>query len=343
MIKDLTIIGAGPAGLYASFYAGLRGLTVQIIDFQDKLGGKMNVYPEKIIWDVGGVSPKPTYELINDIIEQGLHFNPEVYLEEKVTDIIKTTDNVFEIVTDKNKYQSKTVIIAVGGGIIKPLYLNIEGAERFETKNLNYVVQSIQKFHNKNVLISGAGNTALDWAHDLSKYAKSVTLSYRKEEVSGHEYLGEMLDKLNVNKKPNTLIKELKCSDDDSFISHVVLENIKTIEEEVIEVDEVIISHGFDRESELLHKCDLNISLEDDFFIKGNGNSATNVPGIYACGDILKHPAKSHLIASCFADAANAVNLAKIYLDPDAYSDGRVSSHNDIFEEKNKEVINAYL
>lgn len=343
-ITDVTIIGGGPAGLFASFYSGLRGMSVRIVDFQDKLGGKMHVYPEKVIWDIGALAPKPCYEVIQDLVEQGLHFNPEVCLGEKVVDIQKVEEQHFIISTDKdNEYHSKSIIIAVGGGIIKPLTLDIEGAERFELSNLNYVVQSIQKYKDKHILISGAGNSALDWACDLSEYAKSVTICYRKEEISGHEHMKNLLEKLDVIKKPSMVIKQLNSQPDKPVISEVVLEHVETKEQEVIPVEEVIISHGFDRESELLHNAQTKVNLVNDFFIEGLGNTQTSVPGIFGAGDILKHDAKAHLIASCFNDAANAANLAKSYIDPEAQAGGRVSSHNDIFKEKNKEVIKKYI
>ncbi|KTT85569.1 thioredoxin reductase [Mammaliicoccus sciuri] len=343
-MTDVTIIGGGPAGLFASFYSGLRGMSVRIIDFQNKLGGKMHVYPEKVIWDIGALAPKPCYEVIQDLVQQGLHFGPEVCLEEKVIDIKKVEEQHFIIHTEKgHEYHSKSVIIAVGGGIIKPLTLDIEGAERFELSNLNYVVQSIQKFKDKHILISGAGNSALDWACDLSEYAKSVTLCYRKEEISGHEHMKQLLDKLDISKKSSMVIKQLNSDPNKPVITEVVLEHVDTNEQEIVPVDEVIISHGFDRESELLHNAQTKVNLVNDFFIEGLGNSQTSVPGIFGAGDILKHDAKVHLIASCFNDAANAANLAKSYIDPEAQAGGRVSSHNDIFKEKNKEVIKKYI
>ena len=342
-MKDVTVIGGGPAGLYASFYAGVRGMSVQIVDFQDKLGGKMHIYPEKVVWDVGGVLPRQAHEVMTSIIEQGLHFNPDVHLGEKVVDIIKHSEKSFEVRTESGlKLYSKAVIVAVGAGIIQPTELKVEGAERFKTTNLNYAVQSLQKFKDKKVLISGGGNTALDWAHDLSKFAKQITLCYRKEDISGHECLSQALCQCGVIQKPNRVIKSLVCETDDNRINKVVLASTidDTIEE--VEVDEVIVSHGFDREAALLQQCQSQMALVDDYFIEGQGNTASSVPGIFACGDIVRHPAKSHLIASAFADAANAANLAKQYILPCAQPYGKVSSHNDVFKSKNKAIIETY-
>lgn len=116
-MKDVTIIGGGPAGLYASFYAGLRGMDVRIVDVQRELGGKMQIYPEKIIWDIGGVAPQSCYDILKNIIQQGLHFNPEVLLETKVTNIIKHDEHHFEIITaDGQSLMSRAIILAIGAG-----------------------------------------------------------------------------------------------------------------------------------------------------------------------------------------------------------------------------------
>ena len=326
-MDDVIIIGGGPAGLFASFYSGLRGMRVRIIDIQDKLGGKMHVYPEKIIWDIGGLAPKPCFEVIQDTVKQGLHFEPD-----------------FEVETDKgNVFSSKSVIIAIGGGIINPKQLDIKDAERYKLTNLHYVVQSLKKFKDKHVLISGAGNSALDWANDLSGYAKSVTLIYRKADIKGYEVMKEKLEQLNVKKLPNTHIHQLIGDETQTQIEQVILENIETGEHTVKSFDDVIISHGFDRENTLLEQSSAKVDMFNEYSIKGFGNTATSIDGLYACGDIIYHEAKAHLIASAFSDAANAANLAKLYIEPKAKAEGYVSSHNEIFKESNKVVMKKYL
>ncbi len=343
-MDDVIIIGGGPAGLFASFYSGLRGMKVRIIDIQDKLGGKMHVYPEKIIWDIGGLAPKPCYEIIQDTVNQGLHFEPKVNLEERVIDIRKIAERHFEIETDKGHiYESKSVIIAIGGGIINPKQLDIKGAERYKLTNLHYVVQSLKHFKDKDVLISGAGNSALDWASDLSGYAKSVTLIYRKSDIKGYEAMRDLLDQLAVEKMPNTHIYQLIGDATQSRIQQVILENMETKEQIARTFDEVIISHGFDRENTLLEQSTTQVDMFSEYSIKGFGNTATSIDGLYACGDIIYHEAKAHLIASAFSDAANAANLAKLYVEPEAAPESYVSSHNDAFKESNKVVMKKYL
>src|SRR5699024_2271581 len=267
---------------------------------------------------IGGLAPKPCYEIIQDTVNQGLHFEPKVNLEERVIDIRKIAERHFEIETDKGHiYESKSVIIAIGGGIINPKQLDIKGAERYKLTNLHYVVQSLKHFKDKDVLISGAGNSALDWASDLSGYAKSVTLIYRKSDIIGDAT--------------------------QSRIQQVILENMETKEQIARTFDEVIISHGFDRENTLLEQSTTQVDMFSEYSIKGFGNTATSIDGLYACGDIIYHEAKAHLIASAFSDAANAANLAKLYVEPEAAPEGYVSSHNDAFKESNKVVMKKYL
>lgn len=344
MMKDVTIIGGGPAGLFASFYAGLRGLDVRIIDVQDKLGGKMNIYPEKIIWDIGGIAPKPCQYIIQDTIQQGLHFKPEVRLKTRVTNITKVGERHFRVTTDQGEtYDSKAVIVAIGSGIVKPKSLNIQDASRYELTNLHYTVQSLKHFKGKNVLISGSGNTALDWARDLSGYAHCVTLVYRKSEISGYEAMDEVLKQCEVETKPSTQIKQLIGNTDRSRIEKVILEDTITGKTEAKQVDEVIINHGFDHENTLLADSNVEVEMFDEYRIKGFGDTSTNVPGLFACGDIMHHQAKAHLIASAFNDAATAANLAKTYIEPEADKEGFVSSHNTIFKAANQAVMHKYL
>lgn len=339
-IFDVTIVGGGPAGLFASFYSGLRELKTKIIEFQPKLGGKVHVYPEKMIWDVGGVTPIPGAQLIEQLIEQGLTFNPEVVLGEKVVSISQAEDKLFVLKTASGEnHYSKTVILAVGGGILKPMKLNVEGAERFEISNLHYTVKSLAQFRGKTVLISGGGNAAIDWANELEPIAEKVYLTYRKDMLKGHEAQVSQMMGSSVVCFFNTEINKLIASEGHDVIEKVELKSTESGEKLQIAVDEVIINHGYERDKDFLAKSELKINMENEYYVAGTPMSETSVPGLYAAGDILHHEGKLHLIAGAFQDAANAVNKAKQYITPDATKVGMVSSHNDIFKKKNKELL----
>ncbi|TDM12806.1 NAD(P)/FAD-dependent oxidoreductase [Macrococcus lamae] len=339
-ILDVTVIGGGPAGLYSAFYAGLRGMKVRIIEYHDKLGGKVNLYPEKFIWDIGGIAPKPAAMIAPEMIMQGLTFNPEVNLNEKVVNIIKHGHQHFEVVTEKTSFYSRAVIIAVGSGIISPMKLAIEGCERYEVNNLHYVVPSLKRFEHKRVLISGGGNAAVDWAYEIAPFAKSVHILCRKDDFKGHEEMVRKLDDRGVNKVMSHSISSLQATDD--HIESVIIEHCRTREKSELFIDDVIINHGFHMECDMLDNCDVKLERKDNFYIKGNADSSTNVEGVYAVGDILSHDSKVQLIAGCFHDAANAANLAKTYINPEAQEAGTVSSHNEVFNEKNEELMQMF-
>lgn len=341
IMLDITIIGGGPSGLYAAFYAGLRGMKVRIIEQHDTLGGKLNLFPEKIVWDIGGITPKPAALIMQGLIQQGTTFNPELHLNEKVINIKKIEERHFVVETEHNAYHSKAIIVAVGSGITKPKKLEIEGAERFEITNLHYVVPSIKRFKDKRVLISGGGNAAVDWAHEIAPFAKSVHILCRKADFKGHEEMIRKLDEHGVVKLMNQQIKSLQADAD--TITSVDIENTENFSITNLEVDDVIINHGFHMDTELLNQSDVQFERVHDFYIKGQADSSTNIPGIYAIGDILMHDTKIHLIAGCFHDACNAANNIKTYIDPTASNRGIVSSHNEIFKAKNKEIIKKFV
>ncbi|WP_067838026.1 NAD(P)/FAD-dependent oxidoreductase [Amphibacillus sediminis] len=343
-VFEVTIIGGGPAGLFSAFYSGLREMRTKIIEYQPVLGGKIHFYPEKMIWDVGGLTPVLGEQLINQLVQQGLTFDPEVVLNEKISSISREQDGTFILRTSSgNVHYSKTVIVAVGGGILKPQKIEINGAERFELTNLNYTIKSLEKFKGKTVLISGGGNSAVDWANELEPIAKQVHLIYRKEALNSHEAQTTQVLQSSTICHFNTTITKLLANEAQDVITQVELTNHANGDIHYLNVDEVMISHGFERETELLDNSEINVELIDHYFISGNALSQTSVPGLFAAGDILKYEGKLNLIAGAFQDAANAVNQAKLYLSPEAAAGGMVSSHNDLFQSRNRQLIKQLL
>lgn len=341
---DVTVIGGGPAGLYSAFYSGLREMKTKIIEFQPQLGGKIHVYPEKMIWDVGGLLPVTGDKLIEQLVQQGLTFKPEVVLNTKVESIIRNEDGTFTLkASTEEEHFSKTVIVATGSGILKPQKLSIEGAERFEVSNLNYTVKSLKRFKGKTVIISGGGNSAVDWANELEPIAKKVYVTYRKEELSGHEAQVKQLLNSSAECFFNTSITKLIAGDNHEAIEYVELTNHETSEISHLPIDEVIINHGYERDITLLENSELDVAIIDNYYIAGNANSESSVDGLYAAGDILKHEGKLHLIAGAFQDAGNAVNKAKQFIQPDASEYGMVSSHNEVFKKRNRELIKQMM
>ncbi|WP_027410295.1 NAD(P)/FAD-dependent oxidoreductase [Anoxybacteroides tepidamans] len=339
-LYDVTIVGGGPAGLYAAFYSGLRGMKTKLIEFQPQLGGKLHAYPEKMIWDVGGHAPITGEQLIEQLVKQGLTFNPTVVLNEKVELIRRDEDGIFVLQTASGTLHfSKAVIVAVGSGILKPQKLEIEGAEKFEVTNLHYTIKSLKRFKDKTVIISGGGNAAIDWANELVPIAKKVYLTYRRGALKGHESQVMQLLSSSATCYFNTSITKLIASANHETIERVELTNHETGETSYLSVDEVIVNHGYERDTSLLANSELDIQMIDGDYIAGNANSESSVPGLYAAGDILKYDGKLNLIAGAFHDAANAVNSAKQFIEPTADKFAMVSSHNEAFKERNRQLI----
>jgi thioredoxin reductase (NADPH) len=343
-IFDVTIIGGGPAGLFSSFYSGLREMKTKIIEYQNQLGGKVHVYPEKMIWDIGAMTPISGEQLIQQMTEQALTFHPEVILGEKVKAISKNEEDYFVLETESGQsHLSKTVIIAIGGGILEPQKLEVEGAENFYSSNLSYAIKSLQRFKDKTVIISGGGHTAVDWANELEPIAKKVYLTYRKDELNGHEAQVSQLLNSSVKCLFHTEITKLLPDLSGEFIRFVEVINNVTGEKTYMSADEVVVNHGYIREKELLEESDLQIEMIDTHYIKGNSFCETSVPGLYAVGDVVDYEGKVHLIAGTFQDAVNAVNKAKQFIQPDAEESGMVSSHNQIFHQRNRKLIDKQI
>lgn len=337
---DVTIVGGGPAGLYSAFYSGLREMKTKIIEFQPQLGGKLHVYPEKMIWDVGGMTPAPCAQLIENLVKQGLTFNPTVVLNEKVESVTRNEEGIFVIQGSSGQtHYSKTIIMAVGSGILNPQKINISGAERFEVSNLHYTVKALQQFKDKTIMISGGGNTAIDWANELEPIAKKIYLTYRKDNLSAHEAQVTQLLNSSVTCHFNSGITQLIAGENHEEIEQVELTNHETGEVSYITVDDVIINHGYEHDASLLKNSDLNIDMVDDYYIAGTPTGDSSIPGLYAAGDIASYEGKVHLIAGAFQDAVNAVNKAKQFIQPDATKSAMVSSHNDLFKKKNRELV----
>lgn len=344
-IYDITIIGGGPSGLYSAFYAGLRELKTKIIEYKSTLGGKLHIYPEKIIWDIGGLPATPAQKVMENLVEQGLTFNPTVCLDTKV-DFITKKEDLFVIETSTGeKHYSKKVIVAVGGGIISPIKLHVEGAEKYEVSNLHYTIRGIQSFKNKSLLISGGGNSAIDWAKDLLGIAKHITVIYRGEKLSAHEAQIRLLEENGVPIITNTQIKSLVANDEKTKIKEVILENVETNETSTIVVDDVLVNHGYDREESFSFDAALTPErdAEYQYYYVTNGKGLTTVDGIYAVGDISKYDNKVYLITGAFQDAVNAINEIKVSLEPTADKYAKVSSHNEVFENRNREIIKKAL
>lgn len=312
-MTDLLIIGGGPAGMFAAFYGGMRQASVKLIESMPQLGGQLAaLYPEKYIYDVAGFPKVTAQELVDNLSKQMDLFNTDIRLEEKVQSVEKLEERHFVVKTNLGEHHAKAVIITAGVGAFQPRRLEIEGAEKYEKSNLHYFVNDLSRFKGKKVLISGGGDSAVDWALMIEPIAEQVTLVHRRDKFRAHEHSVEQLMASKVNIITPTEITELHGED---TISKVTLTHIKTKETKEIEVDDVIVNFGF--VSSLGPISEWGIAIESNSIVV-DSRMETSIPGIFAAGDITTYPGKVKLIAVGFGEAPTAINNAKVYIDPEA-------------------------
>ncbi|EGG35242.1 NAD(P)/FAD-dependent oxidoreductase [Paenibacillus lautus] len=312
-MTDLLIIGGGPAGMFAAFYGGMRQASVKLIESMPQLGGQLAaLYPEKYIYDVAGFPKVTAQELVNNLSAQMELFKTDIRLEEKVQAVEKLEERHFVVRTNLGEHHAKAVIITAGVGAFQPRRLEIEGAEKYEKANLHYFVNDLSRFKGKKVLISGGGDSAVDWALMIEPIAEQVTLVHRRDKFRAHEHSVEQLMASKVNIVTPTEITELHGED---AITKVTLSHIKTKETQEIEVDDVIVNFGF--VSSLGPISEWGIAIESNSIVV-DSRMETSIPGIFAAGDITTYPGKVKLIAVGFGEAPTAVNNAKVYFDPEA-------------------------
>ncbi|UHA74593.1 NAD(P)/FAD-dependent oxidoreductase [Paenibacillus sp. 481] len=322
-VVDILIIGGGPAGMFAAFYGGMRHASVRIIDSMPQLGGQLAaLYPEKYIYDVAGFPKVTAQELVDRLKEQMEFFNPDVRLEEKVINVKKLDERSFEVKTNKAVHKAKAVIITAGIGAFEPRRLDLPGAEQYEGSNLYYFISDLQRFKGQKVLISGGGDSAVDWALMLEPIAEQVTLIHRRDKFRAHEHSVETLMNSKVQVVTPTEITHLHG--DGNRINRVTIADVKSKEARDIDVDAVIVNFGFVSSLGPIEEWGLQI---DGGSIIVDSRMETNVPGIFAAGDITTYPGKLKLIAVGFGEAPTAINNAKVYIDPSAkLSPGHSSS-----------------
>ena len=253
---DIIIIGAGPVGLFTVFEAGLLGLKCILIDNLDKVGGQCaELYPDKPIYDIPGVPMQTAEEHVSALLEQIKPFDYSTFLNQRVESISENSSTEDEVsswtvtTSEKNQFTAKNIFIAAGAGSFEPRRPpNIEDPDRFIGKGVSYAVRDKSLYEDKDVLIFGGGDSALDWTVDLSGVAKSVTLIHRRDEFRGAPNTESQMRKLIkqgvVNLKTPYVIESLIG---DGVISGVSIKNFETKELENLSCDEIIFLFGLNK------------------------------------------------------------------------------------------------
>lgn len=312
-VFDITIIGAGPTGLFTAFYSGMRQASVKIIESLPHTGGQVTaLYPEKDILDIAGFPQIRGQQLIDNLEEQANLFDHTKVLGEAIQNVERIDDNIFKITSDKNVHYSKTIIITAGNGAFQPRRLNIGECDQYEGVNLHYYVQNMNQYADQHVMLLGGGDSAVDWALMLKDVAKKVTLVHRRNKFRAHEHSVERLMSSNIDILTPFVPREING---DNRIESVKLEEVKGDRLMDVEVDSILCNYGFISTLGPIKNWGLEIEKNS---IVVNSRMETNIPGIYAAGDINTYPGKVDLIATGFGEGPTAVNNAKQFIDPKA-------------------------
>lgn len=321
---DVTVIGGGPVGMYATFYCGMRELKTKLIERNPYLGGKVAMfYPEKTIRDLGGIPAISGAELIRELDRQANTFAPTIVSGQLITMLERLQDGTFRLhSSDGHEHLTRAILLTVGSGIFHPVKLEVPGAERFEGQNLHYQIDSLDRFAGRHVLISGGGNAAIDWAVELLPVARSVTMVHRRHEFTGHESQVALVRERAQVMTPY-VIQSLHGREK---IEAVTLAHAETGERRTLKIDELIVNHGIAADYGGL--LSWGLEMADGRFVV-NQAMATNIPGIFAAGDAVIYPHKVHLIATGFTEGMIAVNSVKQYLEPEQQLQAIYSTHHE--------------
>jgi thioredoxin reductase len=315
-VVDITIVGAGPVGLAAAYYAGHREASACIVESLEQLGGQVGaVYPEKHVFDVAGHPKILGQRLVDLCAEQGLQFGAQVHLGEEVSQLRRVALNGEEILSLTTHsgivIQTRAIIVTAGHGAFEPRKLGIEGIEEWEGKGLHYFVREKDAFRDKSCVIVGGGDSALDWTLGLQDTASlPITLIHRRERFRALESSVSAAKKLEEEGKVRIVVPaEIREIRGNGTVERVLVENTANGETVELECDAIITLLGF--HSHLGSIADWGLELHGKRQIAVDPKTMeTSLPGVYAAGDVAGYDGKITLISIGFGEAAIAANNA---------------------------------
>lgn len=314
-IVDITILGGGPVGLAAAYYGGHRDASVRIVEALEQLGGQVAaLYPEKAIYDIAGYPKVGGQELVDRMVEQAIQFSPDVVLGDTIDKLVRRDDDVLELTTGKGRtLLTRTLILAAGHGAFEPRKLGLPALEAFEGQDVGgvrYFVKEKAVYRGRRVAILGGGDSALDWTMNLQDTCElPIHLIHRRTEFRGLESSVNEVRRLADEGK---VVIHTPCEVRDAFGSGALegleVENTATKERSRISVDTAILQLGFI--SHLGAITEWGLEFENKKQVKVTPKMETNLPGVYAAGDIAGYDGKITLITIGFGEAALAANHA---------------------------------
>ncbi len=313
-VFDITVIGGGPSGLFGAFYAGLRQMKTKIIDSLPDLGGQLSaLYPDKYIYDFPGYPRVLAKDLVETLVEQTKRHDPTIVLGNRVVELERVNEDLIKLVTgDGAEHFTRTALVCGGVGAFRPRTLKLDGVDDFEPSSILYAVEDKERLRGKRLLIVGGGDTAADWAIQLADVAQSITLIHRRDVFRAHE---DSVNQLLSSGATMKLFRELKALHGNGTLTGITVFDNRTKEEERIDADVLLVTIGF--LADLGPIADWGIHVEKHAIVVDT-TMATNLPGVFAAGDICTYAGKLRLIATAVGEAATAVNHAKHFLDPKA-------------------------
>lgn len=327
---DICIIGAGPVGLFAVFEAGLLKLRCHVMDVLPQVGGQLSeIYPQKPIYDIPGFPTVNAQELVDNLMQQIDPFKPEFTLGERVEQVEKQEDGTFIVSTNEGtKVHAKAVTIAAGLGCFEPRKPAIERLEDFEGKGVSYMVRNPELFRNKKVVLAGGGDSALDWTLFLSNVAEKVTLVHRGDSFRGAPDSAEKVVNLAKEGKIDLLLKSnITKINGNGHLKEVYVAGSDKVENTIM-ADHLIPLFGLSPKLGPIANWGLQV---DKSAIEVNVHDySTNVPGIFAIGDINTYPGKLKLILCGFHEAALMAHGAFKYMYPDKHLSFKYTTVNGV-------------
>ena len=331
-VRDITIIGGGPTGLFGAFYAGVRQVSCRIIDSLPELGGQLTaLYPEKDIFDVGGIPKILAKDLARDLIAQGTQFGCDVVLDEDVRSVEREGD-VFRLIGRARSYLTKSILIAGGKGAFEPRHLEVPGYQDLLQKGVTYFVKDPEVYRDKRVIIVGGGDSALDWALILKDKCSQLTLIHRREGFRAHEASVKALEAAQASGRILLhTFHEVRAIHGNGHVDGITIYDNRTDVDTRVDVDAVLCFLGFKPDLGPIKSWGLELNKNR---ILVSQLMETNIPGIYAAGDVVEYPGKIELIATGFSEATIAVNNAVHYINPTARVNPGHSTNLAIFKDK---------
>jgi thioredoxin reductase (NADPH) len=314
---DALIIGAGPCGLFAVFELGLLDIKVHVVDILDKIGGQCaELYPEKPIYDIPGIPMVTGQGLTDALMEQIKPFSPTFHLNEMIEKVEKIGDPLFRVTTDGGKvFETKVVIISAGGGSFQPKRPPVPGIEAYEGTSVYYAVRKMETFRDKDILIVGGGDSALDWTLNLHPIAKSVTLLHRRDDFRAAPHSVEQMRALVRDGKMTLALGQVTALEGDS--GQLTGAVVKGNDNSTFTVTCNTMLPFFGLTMKLGPIASWGVQLENNLVPVETSAFETNVPGIFAIGDINTYPGKLKLILSGFHEGALMSQKAHRYIYPD--------------------------